>query len=541
MPYDIEQYRASAQSPPVLVDPGEMTIQQISTTTDATKQISSKIRDQESLNITPTIVGNHLSMKNAVNGVFENYIEPSDPLDNKLSIPSNMSIQDETSIQRQGWDSLQKPFCGEILKKSNQSHPAILNIPTDHKPQSLQQSICTKKGYIDLEDEKHEHDFENHFTNENSTHKANISTPPAEQKGTPCPDCGKVFRHAAWMRKHRVKHQLIPKLYCTRDDCDKRFKSQTALRRHIRTQHENVYTYRCPICNKGFQDRRKLISHHRSHERHEGFAQQAAGTILGDELIKRLEWACSSAILHAQQFPQLFMAMPRPSFCVVCASMQDLPYFVCCQCYVHVHWQCLGVLRPPEQLFPNPTCPVCLKARGTSSAAFVTSVIGFRMLRQYIHCRALRLYGIKPDSWSLLNALISATPSMSSLLLFKSALSCISTTLPIHYFPAEHHHKLRSMAESALDVAEQVLHHQVNPYYGTPFWNLLIPAIGTVLQRPVHVLNGDVATGHVRLQVEYEPRRNIEQKSDADPIILACCGMEYQNPFYDLVIHDILK
>ena len=71
----------------------------------------------------------------------------------------------------------------------------------------------------------------------------------------PCPECGRVFRHAAWMRKHCVKHQPAGQFPCTHSGCSKRLKSEDALRTHIRTQHEDrsaplfpkAATARCPL------------------------------------------------------------------------------------------------------------------------------------------------------------------------------------------------------------------------------------------------------------------------------------------------------
>lgn len=54
-----------------------------------------------------------------------------------------------------------------------------------------------------------------------------------------CPGCDKVFQHAAWMRKHQVKHAVTATVPCPRDGCEKLFKSRTAMKTHVRTQHDS--------------------------------------------------------------------------------------------------------------------------------------------------------------------------------------------------------------------------------------------------------------------------------------------------------------
>ena len=49
------------------------------------------------------------------------------------------------------------------------------------------------------------------------------------------------------------------------------------------------YAHRCPVCNKGFQDKRKMTTHHRNHGRLQGPAQEAAAAVLGREIVRMLE------------------------------------------------------------------------------------------------------------------------------------------------------------------------------------------------------------------------------------------------------------
>jgi Zinc-finger double-stranded RNA-binding len=65
-------------------------------------------------------------------------------------------------------------------------------------------------------------------------------------KSYTCPICFKNFRGPKNLYQHKISHQ-ISSYYCTL--CDKRFKRAHGLKQHVKSIHEKVKNFQCPICN----------------------------------------------------------------------------------------------------------------------------------------------------------------------------------------------------------------------------------------------------------------------------------------------------
>jgi uncharacterized C2H2 Zn-finger protein len=105
------------------------------------------------------------------------------------------------------------------------------------------------------------------------------------------PDCGKAFRNGAAMRKHAQTHAPKGQVPCPH--CPKLLKTKDSLRKHFNTKHNNSYEHphQCPVCDKRFQNRSKMVQHHGTHNADDETAQRAAGRVLGAEVTRLIAQA----------------------------------------------------------------------------------------------------------------------------------------------------------------------------------------------------------------------------------------------------------
>lgn len=82
-----------------------------------------------------------------------------------------------------------------------------------------------------------------------------------------CDVCDYQSKYKQNLKRHQTIHlrvQLSEKEHIC-DKCGKVFKSKFANKLHVKTFHEKSFTFRCPTCMKGFNQRRHYIGHLASH------------------------------------------------------------------------------------------------------------------------------------------------------------------------------------------------------------------------------------------------------------------------------------
>uniref|UniRef100_A0A674MJ61 C2H2-type domain-containing protein n=1 Tax=Takifugu rubripes TaxID=31033 RepID=A0A674MJ61_TAKRU len=67
----------------------------------------------------------------------------------------------------------------------------------------------------------------------------------------PCPYCGKMIS-ASTMARHKLIHTGERPFKCNMPECDKVFRSNSEVKRHVLLHHSTERPYKCDVCGKGF-------------------------------------------------------------------------------------------------------------------------------------------------------------------------------------------------------------------------------------------------------------------------------------------------
>lgn len=67
----------------------------------------------------------------------------------------------------------------------------------------------------------------------------------------PCPYCGKMVSSST-MARHKLIHTGERPFKCTMPECDKVFRSNSEVKRHVLLHHSTERPYKCDVCGKGF-------------------------------------------------------------------------------------------------------------------------------------------------------------------------------------------------------------------------------------------------------------------------------------------------
>ena len=86
----------------------------------------------------------------------------------------------------------------------------------------------------------------------------------------PCKFCFRKFLNVSSMEEHvkeTHKASKLPQYHCKQDGCTKRFGTQIESFRHLRSEHRNLFKYRCKKCKNSFSTVQELFRHHKLHDR----------------------------------------------------------------------------------------------------------------------------------------------------------------------------------------------------------------------------------------------------------------------------------
>lgn len=383
-----------------------------------------------------------------------------------------------------------------------------------------------------------------------------------------CQQCGKKFGTAAGLRRHKTVHAPSGKFPCTHEGCDARLKTRDSLRAHVKTQHNDVFSHRCGVCSKGFQDRRKLRRHQHKHGVEQGDAQQAAAKVLGravDRLLNAANTTTSETAAEARD-------TRRPSVCCATCSQRalrnDPALFTCTLCEKLHHWTCAGLLDTPEPPLPMPRCVGCLVTEDRSPGAMAKAHIGREMTMAYVARIGCRVVRIPPDGWCLLSCVQrAASTAKNREELLTQAVTWVRDEMPLPHLDEVMRAEVRMQADEVLKLTS--VGRRIGRLWNTTLWDFLPSALSNITGRTLHIYFADVATGAVgvtiidEVQVSTEGGAGVvdrasgggpmlrdnegrggvkttkESRADNDPIRLLRSGYEYGCSHFDLGVDGV--
>lgn len=92
----------------------------------------------------------------------------------------------------------------------------------------------------------------------------------------PCPYCGKMVSSST-MARHKLIHTGERPFKCTIPECDKIFRSNSEVKRHVLLHHSTERPYKCDVCGKGFIKICFLNAHTKIHSGEKPFVCHICG------------------------------------------------------------------------------------------------------------------------------------------------------------------------------------------------------------------------------------------------------------------------
>ena len=86
----------------------------------------------------------------------------------------------------------------------------------------------------------------------------------------PCKFCFRKFLNVSSMEEHvkeTHKASKLPQYHCKQDGCTKQFGTQIESFRHLRSEHRNLFKYRCKKSKNSFSTVQELFRHHKLHDK----------------------------------------------------------------------------------------------------------------------------------------------------------------------------------------------------------------------------------------------------------------------------------
>ncbi|XP_041849415.1 zinc finger protein 2-like [Melanotaenia boesemani] len=114
-----------------------------------------------------------------------------------------------------------------------------------------------------------------HTNNVHNSHKPDVfCKDDTSKKSVKCDICGKGFKKACQMKRHRYVHTGVSPYVCQM--CGKSYSQSSHLIAHMRT-HTGEKPYSCDTCGKGFVSKSTLTIHKRIHTGEKPFACETCG------------------------------------------------------------------------------------------------------------------------------------------------------------------------------------------------------------------------------------------------------------------------
>ena len=118
-----------------------------------------------------------------------------------------------------------------------------------------------------------------------------------------CDQCDNSYKRATHLRRHVQNTHSPLELKCTWEDCDKTFRGQEQLRKHLR-RHETKGSFPCGLCGKAFSKKRQLEAH--VEKTHGPFHC----VICGDKYTSRCEYRVHMASQHPDGLSSVDLPCP---------------------------------------------------------------------------------------------------------------------------------------------------------------------------------------------------------------------------------------
>lgn len=357
----------------------------------------------------------------------------------------------------------------------------------------------------------------------------------ATQDPVPCPHpgCGKAFKSGAAMRKHTQTHAPKGQIQCPH--CPHKLKTKDSLRKHFNTRHNTAHEHphQCPVCGKRFQNRGKMVKHHLAHNADDEEAQRAAAKVVGAEVTRLIADAIAGTSRPRVAGAGQADAGRHSVACAQCkgrAPRDDPALFTCSECSKAQHWKCGGLHSPPDRALPSPVCVACLGGSGKRATALAEAALGRSTAEAYCKQRGLRIEAADPDGWCLLRCVAGATGLGDPAELLGPAATAVLERVDLSALDEATRATVRTEAQQIVNRPDAAA-RRIGGQWNTVLWDHLPSALSAAVNRPLHIVSGNVGEGRVTQTVV-----DLTTGGAEPPIVLVRSAFEYGLDHYDLAV-----
>lgn len=184
-------------------------------------------------------------------------------------------LRKSTQIQGQSSSSMKLENAGKVC--TNKARPVKSEISEENSSDFVACDICGRicqdERAVNVHRLTHNEnkDFVCDFCGKSFTRKTNLEFHcriHTGERAFQCDLCPKAFTHVSGLVCHKRTHTGERPYKCP--FCEKCFAHSTDLRRHRRSHGREEKRFECDLCNRKFFERKFLVNHMKTHEKHNG-------------------------------------------------------------------------------------------------------------------------------------------------------------------------------------------------------------------------------------------------------------------------------